>query len=72
MFSAKYFEHFLDIDECAVGGYCDGNATCLNNIGSFECRCNIGFNGTGASGDCTGECTLVKIKEDNSILVLFL
>ena len=34
----------LDDDECYVGGHlCDTNAKCINNIGSYECQCNIGF-----------------------------
>lgn len=34
----------IDIDECLDGLHnCDVNATCINLIGSFTCRCNHGF-----------------------------
>ena len=36
----------LDIDECAMSP-CDGNAMCLNEIGSFECSCSPGYVGDG-------------------------
>lgn len=36
-----------DIDECALGGACDANATCTNTPGDFMCMCNSGFTGDG-------------------------
>ena len=48
----------VDVDECEVEGgemlhNCSLLATCNNTIGSFECRCNEGFDGDGV--DCQGE-----------------
>merc|ERR1712048_971445 len=44
-----------DIDECKNVFFdkCDPNATCKNTIGSYECTCNNGFTGDGATGGCT-------------------
>ena len=67
-FFNNIFAFFLDIDECAVGGYCDGNAICANTIGSHECTCNSGFQGTGSPGDCVGECALVTTIKDYLIV----
>ena len=34
----------IDRDECTPGGHlCDIHAVCINNIGSYQCQCNIGF-----------------------------
>ena len=38
--------YFVDINECTKSP-CDGNATCLNNVGSHQCVCNAGFTGNG-------------------------
>ena len=45
----------VDVDECAVNGTdpCDENAHCSNTAGSFKCRCDVGFTGTGRT--CDGE-----------------
>lgn len=44
-----------DIDECTEGSHsCDGNATCQDVDGSFECTCDLGFTGSGMLGDCAG------------------
>ena len=46
-----------DIDECATGkDECDENAACTNNIGSYTCACNIGFQGTGRICEYINEC----------------
>ena len=43
----------LDIDECLSELHnCDDNAYCNNTIGSFNCTCNQGYEGSGVN--CTG------------------
>ena len=53
-----------DIDECATNTHsCDANAYCNNTIGSFNCTCNPGYNGTGTY--CNGKYYLYwLLKED--------
>jgi len=37
-----------DIDECVLGKHtCHENATCLNLVGGYDCRCNTNFRGDG-------------------------
>ena len=37
-----------DVDECALNIHsCVENASCINTKGSYECRCNDGFEGDG-------------------------
>ncbi|XP_010571414.1 PREDICTED: mucin-4 [Haliaeetus leucocephalus] len=36
-----------DIDECAEGMVCPGNATCTNTVGSYTCSCPPGEEGEG-------------------------
>ena len=46
---------YSDIDECAVGGTADCDATngaCTNTVGSFTCACNPGYSGDGKT--CEG------------------
>ena len=43
----------LDIDECAVENDCDGNATCINTVGSYNCSCIAGTEGDGFNS-CEG------------------
>ena len=38
----------LDVNECNGTGVCDGNATCYDIQGSFECICNTGYSGDGS------------------------
>ena len=46
--------HVLDIDECFTGmTSCDENADCVDNDGSYECICRIGYTGNGLSS-CIG------------------
>ena len=49
-----YISVFLtDINECTEDTHsCDGNASCTNTIGSYNCSCNFGFEGDGLN--CTG------------------
>ena len=42
-----------DINECTEDTHsCDGNASCTNTIGSYNCTCNFGYEGDGLN--CTG------------------
>lgn len=35
---------FLDIDECEIKGeHICGKGNCLNNVGSYTCRCEDGY-----------------------------
>jgi cysteine-rich repeat protein len=47
-----------DINECAPGGgnNCDANAACTNTIGSFTCKCNTGYSGSGTTCTDVNEC----------------
>lgn len=46
--------HVSDIDECFTGmTSCDENAYCVDNDGSYECICRIGYTGNGQSS-CIG------------------
>jgi len=43
----------LDIDECLLGtNNCHSQANCINTIGSFNCICKSGYQGSGV--DCYG------------------
>ncbi|XP_067158277.1 mucin-4 [Apteryx mantelli] len=46
--------HCADIDECAQGAACPGNATCTNTVGSYVCACAPGEAGTGPG--CAAAC----------------
>ncbi|XP_028171170.1 fibrillin-1-like [Ostrinia furnacalis] len=50
----------IDIDECALG-YCKGG-TCINNPGSFECRCPPGFDPVDNNRRCSdqNECEMTN------------
>jgi len=44
----------LDVDECTNKTHnCHSHATCTNTVGSFTCKCKVGFTGNGSS--CNGE-----------------
>ena len=46
----------IDVDECVFGMHnCDGNATCYNTDGSFNCLCNEGYYGNGELCSPTGK-----------------
>lgn len=47
----EWFKCFLDVDECAGVNNCDGDATCSNNEGSYDCTCNSGYSGDGRQCD---------------------
>ena len=52
-----YFIHFPDVDECSSGLHqCSLNATCTNSIGSYNCRCKLGFSGNGSHCIDVNEC----------------
>ncbi|XP_076816426.1 uncharacterized protein LOC143462236 isoform X2 [Clavelina lepadiformis] len=44
-----------DLDEC-ISNPCDINADCVNKLGSFECKCQTGFNGNGFNCSDLDEC----------------
>ena len=46
-----------DIDECTENTHrCDNNADCGNTVGSYQCRCRIGFEGDGQECVDSNEC----------------
>ena len=48
-----FHNFFTDIDECTPNNNdCHSRATCTNPVGSYLCKCNEGYNGTGKN--CTG------------------
>ena len=49
----SFFFLLSDIDECLTELHnCDDNAYCNNTIGSYNCTCNKGYEGSGFN--CTG------------------
>ena len=43
-----------DVDECTEGtSKCHDNATCINNVGSYDCTCIFGYTGDGFN--CNGK-----------------
>lgn len=42
-----------DKNECMMG-ICDGNSTCINSEGSYQCHCNAGFTGDGITCQMIG------------------
>jgi hypothetical protein len=54
LMSKIYYFYFIDINECIIQGVsCDQNADCVNTVGSFECKCKVGFTTNGYN--CKGE-----------------
>jgi len=53
----------IDVDECATGKACDNeSSTCVNTLGSYQCRCNDGFQ---ANGDrCEGNNPFTRRNRD--------
>ena len=50
--------YFTDINECLDGtSSCAATAICTDSIGSYECRCSIGYRGDGH--ECTGIITCI-------------
>ena len=46
-------QFFVDTDECEIeADNCHEDAICKNTIGSFSCKCNEGYQGSGTY--CTG------------------
>ena len=52
--------HSTDVDECSGENECHGNATCVNNIGSYNCSCKTGFTGNGTY--CQGTMNCIKFR----------
>ena len=50
-----YVSAISDINECKRSGAnnCHENADCINNNGSFSCKCSNGYSGDGVF-NCTG------------------
>ncbi|XP_053387799.1 multiple epidermal growth factor-like domains protein 10 isoform X1 [Mercenaria mercenaria] len=40
-----------DVDECDIENICPDNSSCENTLGSFECKCNLGYTETD-NGQC--------------------
>jgi hypothetical protein len=57
----------VDINECDTGdNNCHENARCINNDGSFECRCKYRYTGDGV--DCTDYNECANGLQDQSLL----
>ena len=63
---------FSDIDECSVDigqRKCDGNATCVNLPGSYDCRCNRGYRGDGFTCICKYPNIINNLKFGQKVIV---
>ena len=57
----------LDLDECSRMEHgCHPDATCINAVGSYSCKCNSGFSGDGISCENSDEC----VKDSHNCHVL--
>ena len=65
LFSSKlldsYLSQFVDIDEYQNSS-CQNGATCVNKLGSFECRCVRGYQGKHCN---IGELLMVILAHNN-------
>lgn len=52
--------YITDIDECTTTPeVCHADATCTNNVGSYQCQCKPGYSGDGKG--CTGKTLYVQL-----------
>ena len=59
---SQYMIFFTDDDECETGrNLCDVYAFCNNTVGSYNCSCGKGFNGTGFI--CEGKQTINRFEK---------
>ena len=60
-YSGRGIGNCQDIDECTQEIHdCHADATCENTVGSWNCTCNEGYNGTGQVCTDIDECNLGK------------
>ena len=58
--------NFTDINECVESSPCRPNQQCENTVGSYVCRCGIGFRYNAATQNCEGNaiyCTDLMLTE---------
>ena len=63
---------YADINECgeAEMDRCDRNATCVNNIGSYDCMCDPGYTGDGFN--CTSKLLIINCISIINLIYFFL
>ena len=69
--SACPFENhiFVDVDECQRNSHnCSKNARCMNKLGSFDCQCEVGYDGDGMT--CT-RMSLSASKRNSINIIVF-
>ena len=54
---AFHFYYLLDIDECASMPCINGD--CIDQVGSYQCRCNNAFSGTNCEIGMSFTCTYI-------------
>ena len=61
MLSANTILFYSDINECESDSLndCDENANCIDILGSYNCSCNLGYEGDGFN--CTGYTTIRSV-----------
>ena len=57
----------LDIDECLDIDSCDENAKCNNTVGSFICKCNLGYSQNVLGCQNIDECLLNPCDQQGNI-----